>query len=117
MDTKEETGIVHDEEGGSFSCQINGLECRAEYEMAGDDVIDIFRTFVDPSLRGRGIAEKLMRRVLEYAKDRNLKIRPSCSYAVTFFRRNPQHSDMVAAGTDLANDGSCRLPSEAAGYN
>lgn len=38
-------------------------------------------TFTDASLRGRGIARKLVERVADYAREKGLKLRASCPYA------------------------------------
>ena len=51
-----------------------------------DDNID--HTFVDDSLRGQGIAAKLMLEVIDYAKSNNKKIKATCSYAVKWFEKN-----------------------------
>lgn len=102
--------IIHDGKNGKFSCRIDGKECCAEYEMANEKTMDIFRTFVDPGLRGKGIAELLMKSLTDFAKHRKLKIKPSCSYAVSYFRRYPELNDLLSPDTDLINEGSCRLP-------
>jgi uncharacterized protein len=102
--------IVHDKDSGRFFCRIGEKECSAEYDMPDEKTMDIYRTFVDASLRGKGIAEQLMRTVLDHAKKHNLKIRPTCSYVVSYLRRYPELSEMLTPETDLMNEGSCRLP-------
>lgn len=57
---------------------------------------EITRTFVDESLRGQKMAAKLVERVIEQAKEDNKKITPSCSYAVHYFEKNDEYSDLVA---------------------
>jgi len=106
----ESIDIIHDSKKGKFFCSIDGKECSAEYEMAGETTMDIYRTFVDPALRGKGIAELLMKTVIDVAKEHNLKIKPSCSYAVSYFRRFPELKELLSPDTDLINEGSCRLP-------
>ena len=44
-----------------------------------DNTVIIDHTFVDDSLRGQGIAAKLMLEVVSYAKANNKKIKASCS--------------------------------------
>ena len=44
-------------------------------------ILDITHTFVDPSLRGQGIARELVRRCEAFAKREGLLIQASCSYA------------------------------------
>lgn len=64
-------------------------------ENVSEGVIDIVKTFVDPKLRGQGVALKLMNFVLEYARENNLKIVPSCSYAEKYFEKNEKDRDLL----------------------
>jgi len=57
--------------------------------------INVNHTFVDPSLRGQGIARKLMDKVVEFAKEEQLKIKPTCSYAVKVFPRYDEYEDLI----------------------
>lgn len=51
------------------------------YTYAGENVIIVDHTFVDPSLRGQGIGAQLVERVVLFAEEENLKIIPLCPYA------------------------------------
>jgi len=53
-------------------------------------------TVVSESLRGQGIARKLALKLIEYARENNLKIIPACSYVVKFFERNSEFEDVLA---------------------
>jgi len=50
-------------------------------------VLRILSTYVPPELRGRGLAETLVREAISLAREKGLKIEPVCSYAVRFFIR------------------------------
>ncbi|MDY0407503.1 GNAT family N-acetyltransferase [Virgibacillus soli] len=54
-------------------------------------------TYVSNDLRGQGVAAKLVEHVINYAKNENKKIIPTCSYVATYFKRHPQASDVLAA--------------------
>ena len=86
-------------------------ECAVDYEVENSHpaVITIYRTFVHPELRGRGIAEALLKSVSEYVKQNGFRIRPTCSYAVTFYKRRA-YASLLADDVDLESGGSCRLP-------
>ena len=58
------------------------------FPLVEEGVVNINRTFVDASLRGKGIASKLMDLVYEELVNRNLKARITCSYAVKYFGDN-----------------------------
>ena len=50
----------------------------------------------DPELRGTGAASRLMEAIVVRAKENNFKLVPRCSYAVTWFARHPEMSDLIS---------------------
>lgn len=58
--------------------------------------VNVDHTFVDQSLRGQGVAGKLMDELVHDLKDRDLKAVPTCSYAVNWFEKHPEHADLKA---------------------
>ncbi|MDR2296341.1 MAG: N-acetyltransferase [Clostridiales Family XIII bacterium] len=67
-----------------------------DFPAAGADEVAITRTFVDDSLRGRGVAAELVERVCKDMKERRKAIRPVCSYAVRWFAEHPEKRDVLA---------------------
>lgn len=65
------------------------------FKNGGNKVIVIDHTFVDPSLRGQGVAAKLMEQVIKMARTEGLKCVPVCSYAVAAFKRNKDYQDVL----------------------
>ena len=63
------------------------------YEIE-NNVINILSTFVDESLRGKGIAKILMQKVIEFTKKNNYKIIPTCSYAKKYLL-NEHLNDLI----------------------
>lgn len=61
------------------------------YVKNSDHVLIIDGTFVDPSLRGQGIAIKLVDAVVELAKKEGKKIIPVCPFAVKLFDKNREY--------------------------
>jgi len=61
-----------------------------------DGVAEIDHTFVDPSLRGQGIADQLLNEAVKALRQEGKKARLVCSYAVTWFEKHPEHSDLLA---------------------
>lgn len=70
-------------------------------------VID--HTFVDPSLRGQGIAEQLILRVVEEARRLGVKIIPQCSYAVVQFQRKKEYADVLETTHTLGDGAHCKV--------
>ena len=65
-----------------------------KYEAAADTV-EITHTFVDESLRGQGVAGKLMERLITHLRKNHLQAYPRCSYAVQWFKHHPEVTDLL----------------------
>lgn len=57
--------------------------------------VDLNHTFVDDSLRGQGVAGKLMEAAAAHLRSQGKKAVLSCSYAVKWFEKHPEYSDVV----------------------
>lgn len=77
--------VEHQQEKSRFVIQQQGHECLLEYQLTAT-AIDFHHTFVPPELRGQGLAEKLVRTGLAWARAENLNINASCSYVQKFLR-------------------------------
>lgn len=55
-------------------------------------VSTIDHTFVDPTLRGQGVAEKLVKMAADKILSDGNKIAATCSYAVAWFQRHPEYT-------------------------
>ncbi len=58
-------------------------------------LVDINHTFVDDSLRGQGIAGKLMEAAADHLRSEGKKAVLSCSYAVKWFEKHPEYQDIL----------------------
>ncbi len=56
-----------------------------------DGVANINHTYVDPALRGQGIADQLLTAAVEQIRLAGLKACPTCSYAIRWFAEHPEH--------------------------
>jgi predicted GNAT family acetyltransferase len=81
--------VVHVPAAGLFELRIGGAVAVAEY-VRGEGTLVCTHTFVPPELRGRGIAERLVRAALEYARAERLRVVPACSYVAAFVERHPE---------------------------
>lgn len=79
-----------------FEAEVNGRLSVADYELRGTDFI-MTHTFVPTELRGRGIAEKLVRAALEYARGERLRVVPACSYVAVFIERHREYQPLLSA--------------------
>lgn len=76
------------EEEGKVVAEIN-------WAFLEEKVIDVNRTFVDESQRGKGLAEKLVLAVIEIAEKEELKIVPSCSYVENYFNKHEELASLL----------------------
>lgn len=75
----------------------DGLEAEMTYGRGDDEnVLVIDHTYVPPSHRGRGLAEKLVETAIADARRLGVRIVPVCSYVAAQFRRHPEWADLRA---------------------
>lgn len=80
-----------------FMLDENGiLQAEIEFPDTGVNTVTITHTFVDETLKGRGIAQRLTETVVMQAEKKGKKIRPVCSYAVRWFARHPEYDYILA---------------------
>ena len=92
MEIKEEKK----EKKGEFYIEENGKRiAKIQFFDSGEGTITVYHTEVDPSLRGKGIGEDLVERVVGYARDNNLRIVASCPYAKKLIERDPGLSSVL----------------------
>lgn len=67
----------------------DNIIAEVDFPVQGDTAV-ITHTFVDPSLRGQGVAAQLIEAALQEIRDRGLKAEPVCSYARRYFAEHPE---------------------------
>ncbi|MDD3392752.1 MAG: GNAT family N-acetyltransferase [Bacilli bacterium] len=60
----------------------------AEIIYIEDENITITHTYVRNNLRGQGIAKQLLNKTVNYARKKNKKIVPLCSYAIKILNQD-----------------------------
>ena len=60
-----------------------------------DNVVNINYVFVDESIRGQGIADKLMKEAVEQIKKSNKKVIASCPFAKSWFQKNQESQNLL----------------------
>jgi uncharacterized protein len=90
MEFKNETNRIYMEnEKGEMIAEVT-------FPSISESVVNINHTYVDDSLRGQGIAGKLMEEVVEVLKNSGKKAVPTCSYAVMWFEKNKQYDSLLS---------------------
>jgi predicted GNAT family acetyltransferase len=88
--------VKHDEPGRKYFAVVDGRESVCDYGPAGDKTLVFSHTYVPPELRGRGIAEELVRQALDDVRQRGYKVIPSCWFVRVYIDRHSQYQDLLA---------------------
>jgi predicted GNAT family acetyltransferase len=73
----------------------NLLLAEVTFPARDETRVNVDHVYVDQSLRGQGIASKLMFLAYEYIKSKNLLIVAKCPYAISWFKKNEDFQDIV----------------------
>lgn len=87
--------VTHNAAAHRYEAVVDGHLSICEYELAGGKMV-FTHTVVPPELRGRGIAEKLVRVALADARTAGRKVMPACSYVAKFIERHKEFADLLA---------------------
>jgi len=90
-----EIEVIHEKGNERFVIYVEGNEVYVEYTMR-NNTIDLNHTYTHPALRGKGLAAHVVRAALEFAKENNLKVIPTCSYTQSFIAKNDEYKKLVA---------------------
>lgn len=82
--------VINDIQGNRFVLDVDGNEVYVLYAQ-DKDVIDLYSTYTPPKLRGQGLAEKVVKDALEYAKEKKLNVVPTCWYVRKFLEKHPEY--------------------------
>ena len=66
-----------------------------EFPYINEGVVNVIHTEVDDSLKGKGIAGKLMLELVKEFRKDNRKAILTCSYAVRWFDKHPEYFDVL----------------------
>jgi len=91
MDVK----VQQDEKERKFYADVDGHEAVIEYAKM-DDVYNLVHTYVPEELRGKGIADRLVRGTLDEIKRQGARFLPSCAYVQAFVKKHPEYQEGIA---------------------
>lgn len=103
---------INDKGRGSYFINNDKGEQIAELDFhVKDNLLTAYHTGVRKELEGQGIASKLFDKVVEYARENNYKIIPTCSYVAVKLRRNSdKYADVWTQTGDEPTGKSCGIP-------
>ena len=82
----------HQPQQHRFVTQLDGQKAVLEYKLLPGNGVDFTRTFVPEALRGQGVAEKLVRTAITWAREQGYEMQASCWYVTRFLKRGKKKS-------------------------
>lgn len=76
-------------------CENDKIFAEITFPQIEGNIVDINHTFVDDSLRGKGIAGTMMHMVAVDLQNSNRLAKLTCSYAVKWFEMHPDFQALV----------------------
>ena len=98
------------EDGRIYSADDNNeLMAEVTFVTKKNGEVDIDHTYVNPILRGQGVAGKMMEVAVGYLKEKGLKATASCSFASAWLTKNrAQYADIIS--DDFCGDApACKI--------
>lgn len=83
---------------GRYVARIEGLEGEAElkYRRQAPAIVDAWHTETPTSLRGQGIATRLVERLVADARREGFRVVPTCPFVRGLFDSHPDWSELRA---------------------
>lgn len=86
--------IVDNTTGHRFEITLGSDTAYAEYQLVQGGII-LPHTVVPEAFEGKGVASRLARYAMQYARDRSLKIIPLCPFMAGYMAKHPETHDLV----------------------
>ena len=94
QENAENTTVVHNKAADRFEIQAGEHLAVLEYEMQGGVMI-FTHTGVPEAIEGQGMASRMAKVALEYAREQSYKVIPACEFMHVYIRRHPEYKPLV----------------------
>lgn len=82
---------------GMFYLEDNsGITSELTYTLQENGIMIIDHTETRPALEGKGLASKLVKKIVDHARENNFKIDPLCPFAEVQFDLHKDYRDVLA---------------------
>ncbi len=78
-----------------FELTADGNMATLYYEPYEPSVWSLTHTLVPDPLKGKGIGSGLVRQVLEYCKEKQIRIIPECTFVVSYIKKHPEWKELL----------------------
>src|SRR4051794_26268111 len=73
----------------------------AAYEICDDGTYTFHHTEVFEGNEGRGLGLQLAAAVMDFAREKGVRIHPTCSFLASYVRKHPEHQDLLDPAFEL----------------
>lgn len=87
--------FIHENNKIYMNDDHNHMVAVVSFPKEEGNIVNIDHTYVDSTLRGQGIAGKLMEETVHQLRQNNQKAKLTCSYAVDWFEKHPECADVM----------------------
>jgi hypothetical protein len=91
----DDVAVTHNEAAHRFEATVDGLRSLLAYRLFPNRIV-LHHTEVPPPIEGHGIAAKLTRTALDFARANHLRVVPLCPYVSSFLREHREYQDLVS---------------------
>lgn len=88
--------IEHQKDQNRFILTVGGDIAFLRYVETDDRTLDYFSTYVPFNLRQQGIGERIVRFALEYARQNDYKVNPTCWFVKKIMVRDHDLAKLMA---------------------
>ena len=79
-----------------FELQVNQSTAFIELDKIDPNILDLIHTKVPDELSEQGVGSKLVAGALQYCKDNELKIIPSCEFVKSYIEKHSEWKDLIS---------------------
>ncbi|WP_166334967.1 GNAT family N-acetyltransferase [Sphingobacterium chungjuense] len=87
--------VNHDNKGYFKATEDNKEAGRMTYSWAGDSRIIIDHTEVNPDFKGKNVGKTILMEIVNFAREKNIKILPLCPFAKSVFDKVEEIRDVL----------------------
>jgi predicted GNAT family acetyltransferase len=91
--------IQHEFDGksGAFFLTVEGERLATmNYLMLENKTILVEHTLVDDALKGQGIGKSLLKKLVDYSRQNQIKVKATCSFVIAIMNKTPEWQDVLA---------------------
>ena len=92
----EASDVVHNAVAERFELRVGDVLCVLEYRRSPGKLV-IYHTEVPQPYEGRGLAARMTRAALEFARAEKLQVEPRCPYTAAFLQKHHEYGDLLSA--------------------